>query len=166
VKLAPLIVTFAWTAAGLALACSGSSAAPKPPGGDGGVIFETLLQRSIPGQPGDRIQEAARDQAAWKALWDRLREGENGILPADPPPVDFTHDMVIVAAMPNQPCVSKVTIRKVTRTGGTLIVDLLEAPPAPNCTCFVSERPLHVIRLPKSEGPVRFEVEQGVTSCG
>ena len=164
-KLAPFLVTFAWTAAGLALACSGSTAAaPKPPG-DGDVAFETLLQRSIPSQPGGRIQEAARDQAAWKALWDRLREGENGILPADPPAVDFTRDMVIVAAMPNQPCVSKVTIRKVTRTGGTLIVDLLEAPPAPNCTCFVSERPLHVIRLPRSEGAVRFEVEQGVTSC-
>jgi hypothetical protein len=165
VKLASLIVTFAWTAAGLALACSGSSAAPKPPGGDGAIPFETLLQRSIPGQPGGQIREAARDEAAWKALWDRLREGENGILPADPPAVDFTRDMVIVAAMPNQPCVSKVTIRKVTRTGGALIVDLLEAPPAPNCTCFVSERPLHVIRLPKSEGAVRVEVEQGVTPC-
>lgn len=163
-----MIVTFAWTAAGLALACSGSASAPEsaPKTGSADVAFETLLQRSIPGQPGGRIREAARDEAAWKALWNRLREGEGGILPAEPPAVDFTRDMVIVAAMPNQSCVSRVTIRKVTRAGGTLVVDLLEAPPAPNCTCFVSERPLHVIRLPKSEEPLRFEAEQGVTSCG
>lgn len=128
-------------------------------------MIETVLQRSVPSQPGEQLRDVARDAAAWKALWDRLRQGDNGILPAEPPAVDFTRDMVIVAAMPNQACVSKVTIRGVTPSGGGLVVDLLEAPPAPNCTCIVSERPLHVVRLPKTEGEVRFEVEVGRTSC-
>ncbi|HKI00980.1 MAG TPA: hypothetical protein VKK31_03270 [Thermoanaerobaculia bacterium] len=154
----------------LVLACRGSSAnpgpaAPKAAGGDA-VTFETLLQRSIPGQAGGEIRDVARDEAAWKALWDRLREGERGILPAEPPAVDFSRDMVIVAAMPTQGCVAKVTIRGIAQSGGGLLVDLLEAPPAPNCVCIVSERPLHVVRLPRSEGTIRFNAEQGVTPCG
>ena len=128
-------------------------------------MIETLLQRSIPSQPGDQLRDVARDPAAWKLLWDQLRERDGGILPAEPPAVDFTRDMVIVAAMPTQACVAKVTIRKVTQTAEGLEVDLLEAPPAPNCTCIVSERPLHVVRLPQAEGEVRFTAEVGQTSC-
>jgi hypothetical protein len=167
VKLVAPFLVFA-TAGLLTLACRGTSAVPAPkaaePGGT--VMIETVLQRSIPSQPGQQLRDVARDEAAWKALWDRLREGDGGILPTAPPAVDFTTDMVIVAAMPTQGCVSRVTIRKVTRTAGGLEVDLLEAPPAPNCVCIVSERPLHVVRLPKAEGEVRFTAEQGQTSCG
>ena len=157
----------ALTAAGLlTLACRGSAIpdpAPNKPPAE--IVLETILQRSIPGQGGGEIREAARDESAWKALWDRLREGD-GALPSEPPAVDFTKDMAIAAAMPTQPCVSKVTIRGVRRSGGGLVVDLLEAPPAPNCVCIVSERPLHVVRLPKSPDPVRFKAERGVTACG
>jgi hypothetical protein len=73
--------------------------------------------------------------------------------------------MVIVAAMETQGCVSKVTIRGIVREGNRLVVDLLEAPPAPNCVCITSERPLHIVRLPRVDGPVRFEIERGQTSC-
>ena len=158
---------FALAAAGLLiLACRGSATPePKAETAPAEIVLETVLQRSIPGQGGGEIREVARDQASWKALWDRLREG-SGVLPADPPAVDFTQEMVIAAAMPTQSCVSKVTVRGVRRSGGELIVDLLEAPPAPNCTCIVAERPIHVVRLPRSAEPVRFEAERGVTACG
>jgi hypothetical protein len=158
---------FALAAAGLlTLACRGSAIPNPTPGtAPAEIVLETILQRSIPGQGGGEIREVARDEASWKALWDRLREGD-GTLPAEPPAVDFKKDMVIAAAMPTQPCVSKVTVRGVRRSAGELVVDLLEAPPAPNCVCFVSERPLHVVRLPRSADPVRFEAERGVTACG
>jgi len=158
---------FAFAAAGLlTLACRGS-AIPQSTAGTApaAIVFETILQRSIPGQAGGEIREVARDEASWKALWDRLREG-GAVLPADPPAVDFTKEMVIAAAMPAQPCVSKVTLRGIVRSGSELVVALLEAPPAPNCTCFVSERPIHVVRLPRSAEPVRFAAERGVTPCG
>lgn len=126
--------------------------------------FETVVQRSIPGQAGPSRREVVRDQAAWKAAWTELREGSD--LPAEPPAVDFDREMVILAALETQSCVSKVTIRSVTRTAGALSVDLLEAPPAPNCVCITAERPIHVIRLERVDLPERFEVERGVTSCG
>lgn len=159
---------FALAAAGLLiLACRGSATPdPNPGTAPAEIAIETILQRSIPGQGGGEIREVARDEAAWKTLWGHLREGGGDVLPAEPPAVDFKQDMVIAAAMPTQSCVSKVTVRSVRRSGGELVVDLLEAPPASNCICFVSERPIHVVRLPRSADPVRFEAEQGVTPCG
>jgi hypothetical protein len=157
-------------AAVLALACngySGSTSALTSEPGPGNVAFETILQRSIPGQSGGTIREAARDDAAWSALWTRLRAGGGeGILPAEPPAVDFSRDMVIAAAMDTQSCVSKATIRAVVQGRGELVVDLLEAPPAPNCICATAERPLHIVRLRRSADPVRFEVARGQTTCG
>ena len=129
----------------------------------GSIAFETVLQQSNPGQTGDTVREAVRDEAAWTALWAKLREGT--ALPEEPPVVDFRTDMVIAAAMETQGCVAKVTIRKIVRESGGLAVDLLEAPPAPNCVCITSERPLPIVRLPRVEGSVRFDVERGQTSC-
>lgn len=153
----------------LVLACNGSSrpgpSLPAEPGA-GPVAFETLIQRSVPGQSGGEVREAARDAAAWASLWSRLREGAGGTLPEQPPAVDFSRDMVIAVAMETQGCVSRVTIRGIRPGRGELVVDLLEAPPAPNCVCVTSERPLHAVRLPLSPDPVRFEVTRGQTSCG
>jgi hypothetical protein len=152
------------TAALLAAAAScDESGNPTGPGPEP-VAFETIVQRSLPGQAGGTIREAARDQAAWDALWARLRQGD-GTLPEQPPAVDFPSEMVIVAAMETQACVSKVTIRSIVRARGELVVDLLEAPPAPNCVCITSERPIHVVRLRRSTDRVRFEVERGQTPC-
>jgi hypothetical protein len=136
---------------------------PAEPG-PGTIAFETIVQRSLPSQSGGTIREAARDQAAWEDLWARLRQGD-GTLPEQPPAVDFQSDMVIVAAMETQSCVSKVTIRGIAQGRGELVVDLLEAPPAPNCVCITSERPIHVVRVRRSPDPVRFDVERGQTPC-
>jgi hypothetical protein len=152
-------------AAAVLLLAAACSQAPARSAESAAVLpFETLLQRSFPGQSGPAVREVVRDQAAWRAAWTTLREGSD--LPAEPPAVDFDRQMVILAAMEMQSCVSRVTIRSVTRTAGALAVDVLEAPPAPNCVCITSERPIHVIRLERVDLPETFEVERGVTSCG
>jgi len=128
--------------------------------------METVVQQSIPGQAGGTVREVVRDPAAWAELWANLREGS--ALSETPPAVDFSRDMVIVAAMETQSCVSRVTIRSATSpiaSGGELVIDILEAPPAPNCICITSERPIHIVRLRKVEAPARFDVEQGQTHC-
>jgi hypothetical protein len=147
----------------LAAACSQAPARPSEPAA-AALPFETLLQRSIPGQSGPERREVIRDQAAWQSAWTAIREGSD--LPAEPPTVNFKRQMVILAAMETQSCVSRVTLRSVTRTAGALAIDLLEAPPAPNCVCITAERPIHIIRLERVDLPERFEVERGVTSCG
>ena len=146
-----------------ATACSGAK--PADPGHAPGapLELETLVQQSIPGQGGETVREVIRDQAAWTAMWAKLREGSS--LPETPPAVDFNTDMVIVAAMQTQSCVSKVTVRSAAESGGELVVDILEAPPAPNCTCFTSERPIHAVRVRKVDATPRFDVERGQTPC-
>ncbi|MFY9821285.1 MAG: hypothetical protein WAM82_07880 [Thermoanaerobaculia bacterium] len=163
-------VTLAFAAAGLlTLACLGSSAAPghrHPKPGSIQVPFTTLVQRSIPGQPGAQLRQVVQDANTWRDLWFNLRERDSGVLSHQQPVVDFEKNMVIVAAMPTQSCVSKVTIRGITHPPGALVVDLLEAPPAPNCVCMVSQRPIHAVTVPRTTDPVRFVVTQGVTACG
>ena len=156
----------------LTLACLGSSDAagqagrrrPKP--GSGQVAFTTLVQRAIPGQQGEQIREVVRDLNAWKDRWSNLRERDSGVLSHQQPAVDFEKSMVILAAMPTQSCVSKVTIRGITHQSGELVVDLLEEPPAANCRCMVAQRPFHAVTVPRTADPVRFVVTQGVTACG
>jgi hypothetical protein len=130
---------------------------------EAGLELSTLVQQSIPGQGGATVREVVRDQAAWAALWAKLREGS--ALPEEPPAVDFAREMVAVAAMETQPCVSRVTIRSAVETGGALVIDVLEAPPAPNCVCITAERPIHAVRLRRVDAPARFTVERGQTPC-
>ena len=153
----------------LALACAGS-ADPKrrsPPAGMGPAAFQTLAQRSVPGQSGGEIRKVARDAASWRALWAELRQGASAdLLPEEPPAIDFGREMAVVVAMPTQSCVSRVTVRSVVQEGDGAVVNLLEAPSAPNCRCMVASRPLHAVRLPRLEGAVRFVAEAGQTPCG
>lgn len=148
------------------VACAGGGATVPPPDAPAPsqpLAIETIVQQSLPGQTGDTLREVVRDQAAWAEFWSAFREGSS--LSAEPPAVDFTKDMVMVAAMRTQSCVSKVTIRGVVQEGDGLVVDLLEAPPAPNCVCITSERPIHIVRLPKTDAAPRFVVERGQTPC-
>ena len=145
----------------LAAACSNGSLPEAAAAAS--LPFETLLQKSNPGQAGESRREVIRDPETWTRVWAELREGTS--LPAEPPSVDFARDMIILAAMGTQGCVSKVTVQEVARQGQELVVRLLEEPPAPNCVCIVSERPFHLIRLRKSDLPARFEAEQGRTEC-
>jgi hypothetical protein len=155
---------FLLTAVLVLAACSQAPASNDPAPAPAALPFETVVQRSFPGQGGPTRREVVHDAAAWRKAWTELREGSD--LSEEPPAVDFERQMVILAAMETQGCVSRVTIRSVTRNADALVVDLLEAPPAPNCVCITSERPIHVIRLEKVDLPARFEVERGVTSCG
>jgi hypothetical protein len=147
----------------ISLACSGSSGSGSdrtPTQPDGAVVFETVLKARNPSGQGSARREVIRDQASWQAAWAEI-QGDGSAAPA----IDFSQEMVVLAAMETQGCVSDVTIRSIVREGGELAVDVLEAPPAPNCVCITSERPVHAVRLPLSEAPVRFTVERGQTTC-
>lgn len=125
--------------------------------------LETIVQQSNPGQAGGTVRQVVKDQAAWSALWAELRKGSG--LPEEPPAVDFAREMVIVAAMETQSCVSRVTVKSAGDTGGELIVDVLEEPPAPNCVCITSERPIHMVRARRVDAAPHFVVKQGQTTC-
>lgn len=143
-----------------AASCDGEKTVTEPRTAEQSVVvLTTVVQQSIPGGSGGAVREVIRDQNALAAMWAQLG------LPGAPPVIDFGQEMVLVAAMETQPCVSKVTIRLASEQGGELAVDILEAPPAPNCICVTSERPVHVVRLRKTAAPPRYNVERGQTPC-
>jgi len=147
-------------AAGCRSAGSGTpaSTAPVP------VPFATVIQIAVPGQTGKKLQVAVRDTDTWKTLWSDLRK--DSALAEDPPAVDFETEMVVVAAMETQGCVSRVTLRSITRTNDKAAVDILEEPPAANCRCFVSSRPIHVVKVQKMSGEITFTTSRGEMPCG
>lgn len=129
------------------------------------VVFATLVQTSVPGQAGPQRQEVIRDEATWRTVWSELRQGSS--LPEQPPAVDFSQEMVVLAAMETQGCVARVTINAITPSpDGTFVIAVTEAPPAPNCVCITSERPIHAVRVGRIPGTPRFAVERSQTSCG
>jgi hypothetical protein len=142
-----------------AASCEGSKTTSEPTTEQSTMELTTIVQQSIPGGIGGTVREVIRDQAALNAIWSDLG------LPGSAPAVDFGQEMVIAAAMETQSCVSRVTIRSAAEVGGELVVDLLEAPPAPNCVCITSERPVHLVRLRKLDAPPRFTAERGQTPC-
>ena len=143
-----------------AASCDGEKTVTEPKTTEPSVeALTTVVHRSIPGGRGGTVREVIRDQVALAAAWTDLG------LQGAPPVIDFAQEMVLVAAMETQSCVSKVTIRSAAEQGGELAVDILEAPPAPNCICITAERPIHVVRLRKVAAPPRYNVERGLTSC-
>lgn len=142
-----------------AASCDGEKTVTEPRTEPSVLALTTVVQQSIPGGTGGTVREVIRDQNALAAMWTQL--GLSGA----PPVVDFGQEMVVVAAMETQACVSKVTIRSISQQGSELVVDILEAPPAPNCICVTSERPIHVVRLRKMAAPPRYNVERGQTPC-
>jgi hypothetical protein len=147
-----------------AMACAGRASSPTEP--VGAIFFTTLAQTAVPGQSGSQIRQVIRDPVTWAQVWAGLRAGSS--LPATPPAVDFQIEMVIVAALATQPCVSQVTVRAITGDAGkngNIRVDVLEEPPAANCRCIVSQRPFHAVLLPRTDGAVQFAVTSRPRAC-
>jgi ATP-grasp domain len=128
------------------------------------VPFATVVQISVPGQSGKQQQAVVRDADAWRTTWAELRK--DSALAEQPPAVDFDREMVVLAAMETQGCVSRVTIRSITRKDENAVVDVLEEPPAANCRCIVSARPIHAVRVQKIPGDVSFTTAKGEMACG
>jgi hypothetical protein len=150
---------------GLGAACSRRSSSPVEPE-VGAIFFTTVAQAAVPGQSGVELRQVIRDAATWSQVWANLRAGST--LPATPPAVDFSFEMVIVAALPTQPCVSQVTIRSIDGDAGktgNIRVDVLEEPTASSCLCTTSQRPFHIVRLPRTDGSVQFTVTTHPRTC-
>jgi hypothetical protein len=137
------------------LACDHS---PTEPGG-GGLGFQTVLKASLPGSPPDLAgREVVRDQAAWQAVWMDLHAVSAQPLPA----VDFSREMVVVVLGPG--CQGDTTISSIGRAGGELMVNA-KTSSCNNTLCAIADFSLHVVRLPRFDGSVRFNVKGGSVLC-
>lgn len=125
------------------------------------VSFDRLLS-SQQSEMVETRREVLRDPEAFAASWSKLGRFAP---PPERPTLDFSRQQVILVAMGTQPCVARVSVLAVERSGRELVVRILEAPPGASCVCVVDTRPVDVVVLPRSDLPVRFEVTSGVTPC-
>ncbi|HKW01413.1 MAG TPA: erythromycin esterase family protein [Vicinamibacterales bacterium] len=113
----------------------------------------------------DAAQQVVRDQPAWQALWTRLNSNAS---PAPTlPAVDFTKDMLVVAAMGMKGHGGyKVAITGAAENAGKVTVEVTETSPGARCmNAMMMSSPVVIAKLPRRAGDVAFTVVRKVVDC-
>ncbi len=139
------------------------------PGGSQGVRPVTVMtltsMNAADGVFDKESQQVIRDTAAWADLWSRMTAN---VSPAPQrPAVDFTKDMVIVAAMGSRGRGGfKISFGGGTEKDGVVTVNLTESSPGPNCmTAMVMTSPVVIGLLPRSAAEVKFNIIKKTADC-
>lgn len=105
-----------------------------------------------------------RDEATWRELWASIWRG--GSVPPLPP-VDFTREMLIVAALGQQPTGGHgIFVDGASAAAGGLAVRIRTVSPGPQCaTSAALTEPVDIARLPRHDGPVTFEERAETQEC-
>ena len=104
-----------------------------------------------------------RSEAEWRGQWMRIRRDRNAV----PPPVDFSRDMILLAAMGNQPSGGyAVTIESILDRPEGQIVFVRHTAPGPSCgTTAAITSPLDAVIVPATTKPVRWIVHRTAENC-
>lgn len=105
----------------------------------------------------ERLAAVIKTEEAWYALWQRHVAGvepRRGL-----PPVDFSREMVAAVFMGEQPTSGGTAeVVGATQEGGSLVVRIRQVPaPAGGVGLSVLTQPFHLVLIPRSELPVKFE---------
>lgn len=104
----------------------------------------------------DSARMVVRDAASWRAKWHEINREMRPVPPL--PSVDFSREMVVVAALGRRPSGgwSIVVDSALWRSDAT---EVFVRQLAPGRGCFTSaaiSSPVDVVRLPRTDAPVRF----------
>lgn len=151
-RLAPLL------AALVVLVLSGCHDLLTEPRGE--ISFQSVVKATVTGRSGPQIREVVRDEGRWAAVWRELWGGS-----APPrPDLDFRREIAVVATA-SLSCFGDVEIEGVERLGSGVLVRMGDGGPPPLCVCGAPEYVFHVVRAPRVEGPVSFDVRQIPHRC-
>jgi hypothetical protein len=150
----------------LSLGCGSSPAAPGQPGEPLSIVRLGTDAASFTYYSGlkETQRVIVRDRATWQAVWSSIWKMQSPEPPL--PDIDFTREMVVVAALGERP------------TGGYgIFVDAASEGPSgvtvrvrsisPSGACMTTQaltQPVDIARMPRRSGPVAFE-ERAETTC-
>ena len=131
------------------------------------VEFEPVVEvSSMPlGGPQEPTRSVVRDEQSWLEFWRALT---SVVIPGpEPPTVDFTGDMVLIAAMGRRATGGhSVSIEGVYVSNGVLLVDVLERSPGIGCfSTQVITAPVTAVRVPVHAGSVEFVIREESSRC-
>jgi hypothetical protein len=150
--------------AGAALAMLACTSGPSGSEGTGAEQpFESVVSELHSGIA-EKRREVVRDQESWARLWSEINRGQDSAGP--PPAVDFSRQMLIVAALGTRPTGGfAVKVRGVSTRGDRLEVVVLESCPAQGAMVTAAlTQPVEVVRVARLPQNPTFK-EQRETSC-
>ena len=105
-----------------------------------------------------------RSESEWRDFWRELiaRQGHSPV-----PAVDFDREMILVAAMGARPTGGyRIEILSVADDGREIVVRVAETSPGRRCgTIQAVTEPADIVRVPRSNKPIRWLEERRVTDC-
>jgi hypothetical protein len=111
------------------------------------------------------LYTAVRDYRSWHAMWDRIaaRHGPKPLSPS----VDFSKDMILIAATGAKPSGGYgIQIVSVRDTGKELVATAVRTSPGPRCGATAAiTAPADIVRVPISRKPVRWTFRERLTDC-
>lgn len=107
-----------------------------------------------------------RDAATWQAVWNRIHSNRTPV-PALPE-VDFSREMMVVAAMGERSTGGYgILLQRANEDpAGGIVVSVLSTSPGRSCVVTLAfTAPVDIARLPLSAGPVRFYERSETMVC-
>jgi len=107
-----------------------------------------------------------RDSQAWSALWAQIVANHSPTPPV--PSIDFSREMLIVAAMGTRNTGGySIKVESVSGSSTELVATVTATSPGRSCmTTQALTAPVDIVRVPRSELPVRFVEQRSVNECG
>ena len=111
-------------------------------------------------------RQVIRDLAAWGKAWATIHENKGTKPPL--PDIDFTTDMVVVAALGARPSGGyNVLVKGASGSADVITVRLESTSPGKGCAVLtVQTQPVDVAKIPRSSAYVQFEETATVRNCG
>ena len=131
------------------------------------VRFRTESQSYLTFSGHDQPQTVVvRDRDTWVRVWNQIYAR----ITALPPPiveVDFSKEMVVLAALGTQPSSGfEVLFTSASEADGVVTVEVEARSPGPRCvTLTVITSPLDLARVPTRSGTVLFHTTPTVVTC-
>lgn len=125
---------------------------------------EVILQAGYSGfDTSERI--VVRSAEHWAAIWDKAFELQTAVPPS--PAIDFSTEMVLVAALGSRPSGGyQIAITDLASGRGGLAVVVTATSPGPRClTTAAITQPVEIIRVQAASGPVTFQDRSRINQC-
>ena len=114
----------------------------------------------------DPLRVVIRNREAWGEMWKQIHpRGPSPV--SELPEIDFSQEMVIVAALGSRPTGGyAIFIDGVNEREGRLEIKVSSQSAGKNCMVTLSlTQPVDIVRIPKSEQPVKFMEDAVVHDC-
>jgi hypothetical protein len=153
----------AFLATAAILGCAKHPASPSP------LHAAPVTVLTLPGDAGELLARSTtmtkplrgviRNATAWSVFWARAREDSSAGPTGLPPDVDFSREMLVVAGDGRRPSGHRIEIPGAARRNDTLFV-LVRTREEGVAGSPGALAPVAVVRVPRSDGPVVFRVDQ------